>query len=124
MPNKLTGYGIFLYVVSKSGVFLFMAKSRFYSSTIWKELRSAALKRDNWTCQNCGTKCYGKNTPRPYVDHIKPRPYLDKPTQEDHISNLTTLCGPCHTRKTHWVDYNTRDETMADGFPADSEWSY
>ena len=99
-----------------------MAKTKYYQSSSWKALRQQALKRDRFVCQNCGVKCYGRNAPRPYVDHIIPRPHVDGPTHEDHISNLATLCGPCHTRKTFYEDLNARPEINADGYPS-GPWS-
>ena len=102
-----------------------MAKNRFYGTAFWKDLRKAALKRDGFVCQNCGIKCYGRNSPRPYVDHILPRNNkADRPTHEDHISNLATLCGPCHNRKTMREQGRMPDlgVTAINGFPEGSSW--
>lgn len=61
------------------------------STTTWKAIRRAALKRADNRCQQCGAS----NTPL-YCDHITP-------TAEgghDHLDNARILCHPCHTPKT------------------------
>lgn len=58
-------------------------------------VKTAALKRDNYTCQNCGY-CEPEIME---VDHIKSRaafPELDKV-----LANQVTLCPNCHRRKTN-----------------------
>ncbi|MEM1039396.1 MAG: HNH endonuclease [Pseudomonadota bacterium] len=51
-----------------------------------------ALDRDGWACVQCGTHI------RLEVDHIKP--VRDRPDLSFVLSNLQTLCGSCHARKT------------------------
>jgi len=55
----------------------------------WKAVRLAVLKRDNYTCQNCG-KVGGYFE----VHHIKS--WAKYPNLRFTMSNLQTLCLPCH----------------------------
>jgi 5-methylcytosine-specific restriction protein A len=56
----------------------------------WRKIRQAALERDNHRCTRCGS------TVRLNVDHRIPRSMGG----DDSLSNLTTLCASCHSRKT------------------------
>ena len=58
----------------------------------WKGLRQLALRRDGWQCVSCGARG------RLEVDHIKP--VRTHPDLSFELTNLQTLCVPCHTRKT------------------------
>ncbi|QFU07291.1 HNH endonuclease [Rhodobacteraceae bacterium THAF1] len=58
----------------------------------WKALRIHALDRDEWQCVQCGTHR------RLEVDHIEP--VRTRPDLAWTLSNLQTLCGRCHARKT------------------------
>ena len=66
---------------------------------LWKERREQVLERDNRTCQ-----AYGRTeddlgyTPR--VHHIRPFSEFDEDEIETthDLSNLVSLCEPCHTR--------------------------
>jgi 5-methylcytosine-specific restriction endonuclease McrA len=57
----------------------------------WPALRLEVLRRDSWTCRQCGG-------PGREVDHIKP--VRDRPDLAFAVANLQTLCRACHTRKT------------------------
>jgi len=57
----------------------------------WKALRLQALRRDGWRCVKCGE-------PGREVDHIKP--VRTHPELSFELSNLQTLDGRCHSRKT------------------------
>jgi hypothetical protein len=59
--------------------------------------RSDCLKRDNYTCQDCGTKGeYGYQKFNPIeVHHIKPVQYGGS----NDKSNGITLCHRCHLKK-------------------------
>jgi len=101
-----------------------MAKSNFYSSKFWRDLRLEALKRDRWSCQVCRVKCLGAkhNAPRPAVDHVMPRdPFANFPTDRDVISNIRTLCWQCHTIKTK--KGSDKAPIGLDGFPAEGGWA-
>ena len=62
------------------------------NSLPYRMWREAVFKRDNFTCQDCGTR--GGTL---QADHIEPFAYY--PELRFEISNGTTLCVPCH-RKT------------------------
>lgn len=57
----------------------------------WAKRRRVVFVRDNYTCQLCR-----KVTNRPECDHIKPL----VAGGSDELSNLQTLCPPCHQAKT------------------------
>lgn len=57
----------------------------------WRALRLVILRRDNWTCQDCGD--YGNE-----CDHILP--VRTHPVLGFEESNLQCLCGGCHSLKT------------------------
>lgn len=58
----------------------------------WKALRIQVLDRDGWQCVQCGERR------RLECDHIEP--VRDRPNLSYVLSNLQTLCGRCHARKT------------------------
>jgi len=74
------------------------ASVRGYTSPAWRRLRAQALARDLFKCQSCGALLMKKGEAQ--VDHIIPRA-IGGP---DELSNLQTLCGPCHGRKTTTTD--------------------
>lgn len=53
-------------------------------------LRKYALKRDSFTCQECGA------TDNLQVHHIKPKKY--HPELSNNLDNLITLCKNCHLK--------------------------
>lgn len=69
------------------------AKERGYG-TAWRKVRKVALKRDKHLCQECLRQ--GIVTSGTDVDHI-----VNKARGgTDELSNLQTLCKPCHKAKT------------------------
>lgn len=64
----------------------------------WWNNRKKALKRDNYTCQNCGSHEDELNDSLD-VHHIKPlRKFIDK--QKAHkLENLVALCRQCHAKE-------------------------
>lgn len=74
------------------GPFKTTATKRFYSSAEWKELRQQAFERDNFTCVDCG-----RNPVYLEANHIKPR--SSYPELKLELSNIETLCKPCHVKK-------------------------
>ena len=56
----------------------------------WRRKRYVVLKRDNWTCQYCGTKATE-------VHHLK---YAKYNIGKEPIKWLVSICAPCH-RKQH-----------------------
>ncbi|WP_123631657.1 HNH endonuclease [Salinisphaera orenii] len=63
-----------------------------YRDKRWPALRLAAKRRDGWRCVQCSRRG------RLEVDHI--RAVRDAPELAFEMSNLQTLCGSCHARKT------------------------
>lgn len=62
---------------------------KFQNSRAWNEVRQACFERDDFTCQNCGTRGGQLN-----AHHLKP--YRDAPELRLDLANLTTLCERCH----------------------------
>ena len=62
-----------------------------------KSYREDILKRDDFTCQNCGLQ---KSKPELEAHHIIPRSKQGK----DHCCNLITLCVDCHDKES-WFDH-------------------
>lgn len=56
----------------------------------WRELRAAVLERDNFACYRCEKR--NKAGKGLSVHHLLPR----AEGGEDEMSNLVTLCHPCH----------------------------
>jgi 5-methylcytosine-specific restriction enzyme A len=75
-------------------------QSRGYDST-WEKLRLQALKRDGYICQECLKE--GRMVPASDVDHVVRFTSNTDPLRLD-LSNLRSLCRPCHARKTVLVD--------------------
>ena len=91
---------------------------RFYLSPKWKDTRQKVLRRDGYICQECGCKALGKRfgRPTPEVDHILPRKEYPKLAYD--MSNLRTLCKPCHSRRTIMDTKGiTRPLIGPDGYP-------
>lgn len=84
----------------------------------WDNLRKQVLKRDNYLCQECQRE--GRLTPlgvRPRdhaVDHIEAK----AKGGTDAMTNLQSLCAPCHDRKTARDEGRRVRRVMgADGWP-------
>ncbi|MFC6644442.1 HNH endonuclease [Granulicella cerasi] len=71
------------------------ATQRGYDSG-WKWIRLVALRRDKYLCQHCLRD--GRVTPALDVDHIVP--IASAPQLRLTLSNLQSLCRPCHRAKT------------------------
>jgi len=63
-----------------------------YARATWKELSKTILKRDNYTCMNCGNKKVKFN-----VHHIKR--WSRYPGLRFEPENLITLCINCHKQE-------------------------
>lgn len=57
--------------------------------------RFNALKRDDWSCQECGTNLTRK---RAEVHHKKPARKYDNPEEANRLDNLVSLCAECHEK--------------------------
>lgn len=90
---------------------------------LWKKTRGEALGRDNYTCQNCGSK------ERLEVHHIKPY----RISKDNSLSNLITLCKPCHLMADNQIIFHNgidildikevNDKQMA-RLDGNKEWCY
>lgn len=64
---------------------------RYKHGANWQAQRRKARKRDNRICQHCNEK--GQD-----VHHIKPFRLFDSYKDANVLSNLVTLCKPCHRK--------------------------
>ena len=66
---------------------------KFYNSkTLWRPVRAAALKRDNYECQICKSKgLYNEATTVHHIKHLKEFPGLAL-----DLNNLVSVCSNCH----------------------------
>jgi len=80
---------------------------KFVAPTIkdWNAIRKRVLKRDNWTCSQCGH--ISKENYEMEVHHVKK--VKDYPELEFEASNCITLCYKCH-KKRHSKRYNLRGQ--------------
>ena len=60
----------------------------YLKSEAWQRKRYVVLKRDNWTCQECGAKAT-------QVHHKK---YAKYKIGKEPIKWLVSLCKPCHQK--------------------------
>lgn len=68
-------------------------------TSAYNKWHNACLKRDNFTCQKCGS------TSNLHVHHIKP--YAKYPNLATTVSNGITLCKKCHIEEhRRWKDGN------------------
>lgn len=67
-----------------------------YSGRWWKG-RQLALKRDDYSCQSCGTT-KGEIGREPDVHPIKPVRVFDDPQDAHYLDNVVCLCRTCHPR--------------------------
>lgn len=68
---------------------------RFYRSKAWRQARALALRRDMFTCRDCG----GRATEVHHVRELNPE-NIDDPAIALGLDNLMSLCGPCHSART------------------------
>lgn len=76
------------------------------------EDRSIRIKRDNWTCQNCGNRSKKNKYIRIEAHHIKP--FAVFPELRFKLSNGITLCKKCHSKepkgKEVWVVEDRKEQ--------------
>jgi thymidylate synthase (FAD) len=78
-----------------------------YARSFWKELARAVYARDNYRCRKCGSPhCKGHPL---HAHHVAP--WAGNPDSRFELSNIITLCKPCHT----WVHStkNTKHEYLS-----------
>lgn len=61
--------------------------------TGWRDVRQETLRRDNWTCQECGMDLTHQNA---HVHHKRLRSGYENKEEADRLENLTSLCESCH----------------------------
>lgn len=67
--------------------------AKFYSSAVWRRCRALKLRIDP-LCERC--KASGSLVSAAHVHHKQER--RDRPDLELELSNLESLCAPCHSR--------------------------
>lgn len=80
------------------------AKSDFYNSGRWRQLRYKALSTQERRCACCGAS--PEHGATLHVDHIKPR--STHPELSLDISNLQILCSDCNLGKSNFDDTDFR----------------
>lgn len=95
------------------------ARSAFYNSSSWRQLRRQALERDHYECVWCREE--GKLiTDDLEVDHIKELEY--HPEFALDIDNLRTLCKECHNRRHGRFQYRKSQKLQDKLFRSDEWW--
>lgn len=84
---------------------------RYYGPN-WISNRRKARQRDNDTCQNCGItkEQHGKELD---VHHITRFGDFSNPIEANNLSNLITLCHPCHMQ----IEWDTNRKVVAKDCP-------
>ena len=82
-----------------------------YYGPDWRPQRRKARKRDNYTCQECG-KTQQENGAKLDVHHIVRFGDFDSYKEANRLSNLVTLCHPCHMKR-EWTIIGTRPLSAA-----------
>jgi hypothetical protein len=83
---------------------------RFYSSKAWRQARALALRRDMFTCRDCG----GRATEVHHITELQPG-NIDNPAIALGLDNLMSLCTACHSARTAGAC------DVVDGFAFDAE---
>ena len=88
----------------------------FYSCKEWKKLRfrlvNSAIKH-NRKCKWCNKRLIkGQKMIADHIIMLRTRPDLRL-----NENNIQILHHECHTKKTHFQDYNTKEPIDDDGFP-------
>jgi 5-methylcytosine-specific restriction endonuclease McrA len=68
---------------------------RFYSSKAWRQARALALRRDMFTCRDCG----GRANEVHHIVELQPE-NINDPAIALGLDNLTSLCTACHSART------------------------
>ena len=68
----------------------------FYNSGQWKAVRREVLRRDHFTCQDCGYRAEEVH----HIIELTPENIQDRMISLNP-DNLMGLCHDCHTRRTH-----------------------
>lgn len=87
------------------------SRKRNYGGYIWQKARNRAIRRDGHECQRCGceqsdhVERYGRGLE---AHHIVPFREFDDREKAHELSNLITLCRPCH-KKLEGLPIDNRD---------------
>lgn len=87
--------GIFVTKSKKGGVMAKKERKWFYNSRMWKLARTAALKRDGYTCAYCGARA----TEVHHLTELNDTNISD-PEVSLNLNNLQSLCHDCHSQIT------------------------
>jgi 5-methylcytosine-specific restriction protein A len=68
---------------------------RFYRSKLWRAARDMALRRDMFTCRDCG----GRANEVHHIEGLTPD-NIDNPAIALGLDNLMSLCTSCHSART------------------------
>ncbi len=80
-------------------------KPNYLKKSIPPKLRWQVLKRNNFTCLNCGSR--GESSDDLHADHIIP----EYKGGETSLNNLQTLCRKCNfSKQTKIIDYKSNNE--------------
>jgi 5-methylcytosine-specific restriction protein A len=71
---------------------------RFYNSKVWLLQRKEILRRDAYTCRDCG----GRATEVHHIQELTPN-NIDDWDIALSPNNLQSLCYDCHTKITHGI---------------------
>lgn len=78
-----------------------------YYGDNWQEQRNKARERDGYQCQVCGIS--ESDNPRQLsVHHVTPVREFEQPEDANVLTNLVTLCEPCHSK---WEGLYLRPDT-------------
>ena len=80
----------------------------FYSTAAWLTARGIALRRDHFTCQDCGLRAEEVH----HLEELTPENIHD-PAISLNPENLVSLCRACHNRR-HFKEGDLPDEFMFD----------
>lgn len=95
------------------------ARTEFYNSSEWRELRKVALDRDRRECVWCREQ--GKVTNEDLeVDHIKELEYY--PEFAIDLDNLRTLCKECHNKRHERFQFRKSKKMQEKNFRTDEFW--
>lgn len=83
---------------------------RFYRSKLWRQAREMALRRDLFTCRDCG----GRANEVHHVRELNPE-NINDPAIALGLDNLMSLCTACHSARTAGAC------DVPDGFAFDAE---
>ena len=94
---------------NRDGPYIYERNGKEYGDG-WIEIRKAIYERDNWTCQECHTKCHGNGTKDKIQCH-----HVDYDVKNNDFNNLITLCASCHSKtnskdRERWIAHFKRKE--------------